>query len=115
MLYTGTTFPNTDYSVNGLNSDMGSFPSSVSASVIPADTKRPTPDHRKFINFNLISLNILFDAGKDTLPSCSVDKILGVFWLWGLNLLPCVVLFHSLDSNNPTFIQTKNVIWPRLQ
>ena len=47
----------------------GDFFILVSASVIPADAKSPIPDHSNSINYNLISLNIPFDAVKDTFPS----------------------------------------------
>ena len=55
----------------------------MSASVIPAAAESPTPGHSKFINYNLISLKILFGSVKDKLPSFSVNKILGVFLIWG--------------------------------
>ena len=120
MVCTDPTCPKTDYSVNGLNSDMGSFFSLVSARVIPANAMSPIPDHINSINYNLISLKIIFDAVKDKFLSCSVNKLPGVFLLRGLYLLSRVVSFHSpvplkLASNNPTFLQTSNVIWPRSQ
>ena len=90
-------------------------PGLVSTRVIPATAEIPTPGHSKFMNYNLILLNILFDSGKGTLPSCSVNKIIGAFLLWELIFLPYVVLLHSplpwlIASNNPTFLQTKNLI-----
>ena len=78
------------------------------ASVISPVTDSPTPRHSDSINYSLISLNILFDSGEDTLPSCSVDKLLGALLLILLHSLPCVVLFNShvpvnLDLNYLTF------------
>ena len=79
-----------------------------------------TPVHSNSINYNLISLNILFGAWEDTFPSYYVDKILALLFLRGLDSFTCVVLFHStlpvkLASNYPDFLQNNNVIWPRSQ
>ena len=102
MVYTDPNFPNTDYSVNGLNSDIGFFFSLMPTSVIHDDTKRPTPDHGNSINYNLISLKIIFDAKKVTFPSCSMNKLLGVSLIQGLDLLPCTRIgFIALYSVIP--------------
>ena len=102
MVYTDPNFPNTDYSVNGLNSDIGIFFSLMPTSVIHDDAKRPTPDHGNSINYNLISLKIIFDAKKDTFPSCSMNKNLGGFFdtRIGFIALYSVIPFTcaSLDS-----------------
>ena len=87
----------------------------VSSSIISAAADIPTPGHINSINCNSISLNSLFDDLKDTLLSCSVNKIIGVFFLWGLGLLPFLVLFYpplplKIASNNDNFLQTKNPI-----
>ena len=90
----------------------------VSAGVTPSITESPTPVHIDFINYNLIPLNILFDAREDTTTPCYMDKILGVSLILVFYDLPCIVLLHSpvnvkLALNYPDFLQTKNVIWPR--
>ena len=81
--------------MNVLHSDMGSFFCLVSAGVNHAATERPTPDHSNSINHNMIQFNILFDSIKDTLPSCFMNRLIGVFLLHVLNSLPFVVLLYS--------------------
>ena len=97
--------------MDGSNSDVERrFPYSVvSDFAIPPVTNIPTPGHSESIDYNLIPLKIFFGAGKYTVTSCSVDKILGVFLLRRLGSLPYVVLFHSpvpvkVASNYPIFL-----------
>ena len=92
----------------------------MSASVITPVIESQTPGHSDSINYNLISLSILFYVGKDTFSSCYMDKLIGVLLLQVSNSLPCVVLFHSvvplnIASINNTILQTKNFIWPSSQ
>ena len=69
----------------------------VSASVIYPVTDSPKPGHSESIDYNLITLKLLIDAGKYTLPSCFMDKHPVILLLCILDSLPCVVLFHSLE------------------
>ena len=92
----------------------------VSSSVFPTVADSSTPGHSYFIDYDLIALNILFNFGKDTLPSYSVAKILGVFLLQVFYPFPCVVFFPSpvpinVASNHYDFHQTNNVICSKSQ
>ena len=92
----------------------------VPDSVVLPLTEITSPVHSNSIPYYLISLKIIFDFNKDTIPSFYVGKILCVFLLQILDYLSCVVLFHSpapvkLASNYLGLIQTKNLIFPRSQ
>ena len=92
----------------------------VSTNVIPLVAEIPTSGHSNSINYYLIPLKILFDEKENTHTSCSVDQLICVFLLHGLNSLPSVVLFSSpvplkLYSNSPNFLPTTHVICPRSQ
>ena len=89
ILFTRTwyihTQHNTDYLVIVLNY----------YSAIPAADESPTPGHSNYMIYNLITFNVIFSSSKNTIPSYSIYKILGVFLLRGVNSLPCAVLLQS--------------------
>ena len=73
----------------------------MSAGVVLSDTDITPPGHINSINYNLLPLNILFDTVKDTLPSCSVNKLLG--------LINSFDMYHHILDSFPGLIFTDRV------
>ena len=65
------------------------------ASALPTASANKTSGNIKFVHCILVLLNFIFDTSKHTLPSYVVANILDIFFMWGVNSLPCLLLFRS--------------------